>query len=57
MGPPFPKMLLMITKILSVVLERTVRFVTTVDSVLEKYNNYLPNNKWLCVKLASTLVG
>ena len=45
MVPPFLKMLLMITKILSVVLERTVRFVTTVDSVLEKYNNYLPNNK------------
>ena len=57
MVPPFPKMLLMITKILSVVLERPVRFVTTVDSVLEKYNNYLPNNKWLCVKLASTVFG
>ena len=33
--------------ILSVLLERTVRFVATVDAVLEKYNSCLSNNKWL----------
>ena len=31
--------------ILSVVLERTVRFLTTLGVVLEEYNNCLPNNK------------
>ena len=42
--PPVQKM---ITDevILSVVLERTVRLLTTVDVVLEEYNNYLPNIK------------
>ena len=31
--------------ILSVVLERTVRLVATVNAVLEEYNSCLPNNK------------
>ena len=31
--------------ILSVVLERTVRFAATVDAVLEDYNSCLENNK------------
>ena len=43
--------------ILSVVLERTVRFLTTVDVVLEEYNNCLPNNKWLGVKHVSIVFG
>ena len=30
---------------LSVVYERIVRFLTTVDVVLEEYDNCLPNNK------------
>ena len=34
--------------ILSVVLERMVRFLTTVDVVLEEYNNCLPKNKCGC---------
>ena len=42
---------------LSVVLERTVRFLTTVDVVLEEYNNCLPNNKWLSVKHVSIVFG
>ena len=42
--PPIPKMIMM-RFILSVVLEKTVRFLTTVDVVLEEYNNCLPNNK------------
>ena len=39
--------------ILPVVPERTVRFLTTVDVVLEEYNNYLQNNKRLGVKHVS----
>ena len=39
--------------ILSVVLERTVKFLATVDFVLEEYNNCLPNNKRLGVKHVS----
>ena len=31
----------------SELLERMVRFLTTVDVVLEEYNNCLPNKKWL----------
>ena len=31
--------------ILSVVLERMVRFLSTVDAMLEEYNKGLPNNK------------
>ena len=42
---------------LSVVLERTVRFLTTIDAVLEEYNNCLPNNKWLGVKYVSIVSG
>ena len=37
--------------ILSVVLERTVRLLTTVDVVLEEYINCLPNSKWLGVSI------
>ena len=36
--------------ILPVVFERTVRFLTAVDVVLEQHNNCLLNNKWLSVK-------
>ena len=36
--------------ILSVVPERTVEFLTTMDDVLEKHNHCVPNNKWLGVK-------
>ena len=42
MSPPIQKMIT--DAVLSVVLERTVRFLTTVDVVLEEYNNYLLNN-------------
>ena len=35
--------------ILSIVLDRMVRFLPTVDVVLEEYNNCLPNNKLLGV--------
>ena len=47
-----PKWLLM-WFIISVVLERTVKSLTTVDVVIEEYN-CLPNSKWLCVKHIST---
>ena len=40
-----PKMILLMRFILSVVLERTVRFVVTLDVVLEDNNSCLPNNK------------
>ena len=43
--------------ILSVVLERRVRFLTTDDVVLEECNNCLPNNKWLGFKYVSTVFG
>ena len=44
--------------ILSVVLERTVRFLTIViDVVLEEYNNCLSTNKWLAVKHVSRVFG
>ena len=49
--------LLMTVIIFSVVLERTVRFVTIVDVVLEKFNNYQSNNKWLGVKHVSIVFG
>ena len=42
---------------LSVVLEKTVTFLTTVDVVSEEYNNYLPNNKLLGVKHVSIVFG
>ena len=42
---------------LSVVLERTARFLTTVDVALEEYNSYLPNSKLLGVKLVSIVSG
>ena len=42
---------------LSVELERTVRFLTAVDVVLEEYSNSLPNNKWLGVKHVSIVFG
>ena len=43
--------------ILSVVLERMVRFVATVDVVLEEYNRCLPNNKLLGVNHVSIVFG
>ena len=43
--------------ILSVVLERTVRFLTTDDVMSEEYNNCLPNNKCLGVKHVSIVFG
>ena len=43
--------------ILSVVLERTVRFVATVDVVLEDNNSCLPNNKQLGVKHVLIVFG
>ena len=42
---------------LSGVLEKTDRFLTTVDVVLEEHNNYLPNNKLLGVKHVSIVFG
>ena len=38
-------------------LEITVRFLTTVDVVLEEYYNCLPNNKWLGVKYVLIVFG
>ena len=43
--------------ILSVMLERMVRFLTTVYVVLHEYSNCLPNNKWLGVKQVSIVFG
>ena len=43
MIPPIKKMIT--DAVYLIVLERTVRFLTTVDGVLEEYNNCLPNNK------------
>ena len=43
--------------LLSVVLERTVRFLTTIVVVLEEYNNCQPNSKWLSVKHVSIVFG
>ena len=53
---PIPKM---ITDgvILSLVLKRTVRFLTIVDITLDEHNNYQPNNKWLGVKYVSIVFG
>ena len=42
--------------ILSVELEGTVRFLTTLDLVLEEYNNRLPNNEWFGVKHVSIVL-
>ena len=43
--------------ILSLVLKRTVRFLTIVDITLDEHNNYQPNNKWLGVKYVSIVFG
>ena len=48
---------LLIRVILSVVLERKVRFIATVDVVLDEYNSCLPKNKWLGVKHVSIVFG
>ena len=46
--PHLSQKLLLARFILLVVLERMVRFLTTVKVVLEEYDNCLPNNKdWL----------
>ena len=42
--------------ILSVVVERAVRFVATVDVVLEEYNSCLPINKWSDIKVARVVI-
>ena len=39
--------------ILLEVLEKTVRFLTTVDVVLEECKKRLPNNKWVSAKHVS----
>ena len=56
MPPLIPKKITM-RFILSVVLKRTVRFVATVDVVLEEINNCLPNNKWFGVKHVLIVFG
>ena len=56
MSAPIQKMIADMVYV-SVVLERTVRFLTTVDVVLEEYNNCLPNSKWLGVKHVSIVFG
>ena len=43
--------------ILSVVLERTIRFLSTVDLALEEYNRCLTINKRLGVKHVSIVFG
>ena len=43
--------------ILSVVLERTVRFLPTVDVTLEQYNNCLWDNIWLSIKNVLIVFG
>ena len=53
----YPKKLLLIRFILSVVLERTVTFLTTGDVGLDECTNYLSNNKWLGVKHISIVFG
>ena len=45
MSPPIQKMIADAVYLISVVLTRTVRLLTTVDVVLEEYNDCLPNNK------------
>ena len=55
--PYLSKKWLLMWFILSVVLKRTVRFLTTVNVVLEEYNNGLSNNKWLGVKHISIVFG
>ena len=48
MSPPIQKMINDVVYFISSAWEKD-RFLTTVDVVLEEYNNYLPNNKWLGV--------
>ena len=48
MSPPIQKMINDVVYFISSAWEKD-RFLTTVDAVLEEYNNYLPNNKWLGV--------
>ena len=43
--------------ILSVVFERTVKFLIAMNVVLERYNNYLPNSKLLGAKHISIVLG
>ena len=56
MSPPIQKMITDATYLINSA-EWTVRFLTTVDVVLEEYNNYVPNNKWLGVKHVSIVLG
>ena len=45
------------TYALLAMLEKTVRFLTAVDAVLEQHNNCPPNNKWLGVKYVLIVFG
>ena len=55
-SPPIQKMITDVVY-LSERLAGTVRFLTTVDVMLEEYNSCLPNNKWLGVKQVSIVLG
>ena len=55
MSPPITK-IIAVAVILSVVVERTVRFLITGD-VLEQHNNCLPNNKCLGVRYVLIVFG
>ena len=55
-SPPIQKMIIDAVYFISSAWEN-VRFLTTVDVMLEEYNNYLPNNKWLSVKPVSIIFG
>ena len=59
MSPPIPKMIAdaVMQFILSVVLEKTVRFIATVNVALKDNNSCLPNNKKLSVKLVLIVFG
>ena len=56
MSLPIPKMITDAVCVISSAWE-TVRFLTTVDVVLEKYDNCLPNNRWLCVNHVLIVFG
>ena len=56
MSVPIPKMITDAVYAISSAWE-TVRFLTTVDFVLEEYDNCLPNNRWLGVKHVLIVFG
>ena len=55
-SPPIQKMIIDSAYFISSTWEN-IRFLSTVDVMLEEYNNCLPNNKWLGVKHASIVFG